>query len=324
MKPNLSIALGAGLISAAAFAAATAGPAPLRLFLLALLAIPVSLAGFSYNARTALLAALIGTSVTALLFPAPAVLLYAMAVLPAAGLVYLALLKRETGDGGIEWYPVGRIVYAAALISASLVALSLLVFTGDMETFRAAVKQAIQETIRQGVIGLPNPTDITDEQVSQVAELMIVLMPAVGAAMVLFSLLGAVWLGARVALASGTLVRPWPDIAAFVLPTGAPILLVAAFLAAGMLDGKPRLVALAYAGTLYFSYVLLGLAIVHFVSRGAFWRGPALVLLYVLLIVANSGFSLLLAMVGLSDSLYPFRRHGDGSPPPGAEDRPGD
>lgn len=313
MKPHFPIALGAGLIAAALFAFATSGPMAMRLVLVALLAVPISLAGFACNAATAAMAALIGTAAVAIVFKPSGVLLFALVAAPVSWLVYLSLLRRED-ENGAEWYPVGRILLAAEIIAASLVAGALALFTEDLETLKASIRSSVETTIKGGMVGLPNPSEITAEQIAQVADLMTILLPAVGATMVLLGLIGVLWLGARVARATGTLVRPWPDIAAFSFPAGTPLLLVAAFLATVLLEGKPQLLALSYAGAFYAGYVILGLAIAHYVSRGLSVRTPLLVALYVILFVANSGVSLLLAMIGLLDSLYPLRRTG-GDPP---------
>lgn len=139
--------------------------------------------------------------------------------------------------------------------------------------------------------------------------------------MVLFSLLGSLWLGAQVARAAGTLVRPWPDIAAFRFPPGAPILLAVSLLGAAWLEGPAQSLALSFAGAFFGAYMLLGLAVAHFTTRGKFWRTPALVALYVTLI-ANPAVALLVAMVGVADSVFPLRRGADEASPPETRDGP--
>ena len=51
MKPNIPIALGAGAITAVVFASATTGSTFVRMLLLAIVTLPIGLAGFSYNAE---------------------------------------------------------------------------------------------------------------------------------------------------------------------------------------------------------------------------------------------------------------------------------
>jgi len=320
MKANIAIAVLAGIAAAVLFVFAMTGALAARILLLILVTVPIALTGFSYNAATAFAAVFIGLVGVFGLFKLPAVLLYAMTAVPVAGLVYLALLKREDDDN-IEWYPVGRVIFAAAIISGALFALTVLPLASDADAFRTSIRSAMELAVKQGMAGLPPETALTPDQLNQLTDILIVVLPAAGGAMVLFSLLGSLWLGAQVARAAGTLVRPWPDIAAFRFPPGAPILLAVSLLGAAWLEGPAQSLALSFAGAFFGAYTLLGLAVAHFTTRGKFWRTPALVALYVTLI-ANPAVALLVAMVGVADSVFPLRRGADEAAPPETRDGP--
>lgn len=314
MKPNLPIALGAGLIAAVVFASATIGPTESRLLLLCVAGLPVALAGFSYNANTAFLAASIATLLVGLIASIPAAVAFGLAIVfPPALLVRLALLNRETAapPGQVEWYPLGRVLLAATVMSGTLVATAFLLATGDTDRLRTAVRAAVDQMVKRGFAGMPGGAPLGEGDLVKLTDMMVMLLPGVSAVMWLAITLVGLWLSARVALASGQLARPWPDLAAFSLPPGTPLLLAAALAGSLLLEALPRLGALAFAGALYALYVLLGLAIIHYNTRGLSWRGPALAALYFLLIVMNSGASLLVALLGLADSFIPMRR-----PPP--------
>ena len=311
MRPNLPIALGAGLIASVVFASATTGSTTMRMLLLALVPLPVALAGFSYNSRTAVLAASTGTLLLGLIASIKVGLLFAAAfAFPAAFLVHLALLHRDE-ESGVAWYPIGRIVIAAALMAGGIISTALALF-GDMDKLRASIRTAIETMFKSGLAGLPGGTAPGDAELTQLTDIFINIVPGVSAAFWMASLLGCVWLAAHVALASGQLSRPWPDLAAISYPSGTPLLLAAGLAAGLLLDGVPRLAALSFAGALYAAYVMAGLAIIHHNTRGASWRGGALAALYVIIIVMNSGATLLLALLGLADTLSPLRRQ-----PPG-------
>ena len=64
-----------------------------------------------------------------------------------------------------------------------------------------------------------------------------------------------------------------------------------------------------------FAYVLMGLAVVHFITRGQPWRGFALWGLYAALLVLSTGVSLAIALLGLADGFVSIRRR-TGTPPP--------
>lgn len=320
MTLNTRIAVLSGIASALIFYGAITGVPELRLPLMALVAMPIALAGLSFNATTAFVAATVSSVIIlALLSPALAVIA-SLVVLPTAGLVYLCLLYRETGPGEGEWYPIGRVILTAEIIAASLVSVALLLLVGDMDSFRTTVGKAVDTIVKQGLFNLPGAPPaqpLTPTQISQLADIMVVVMPAAGATLMLGSLLVALWLGGRVARAAGTLVRPWPDIAAFSFPSAAPVLLVGALLCAILLDGKPQLIALAFTGAFYTGYVLLGLAVVHYLTRGLSFRTPLLVALYVFLIAVNSAASLALAILGLVETLAPMRKPAAEPPPSG-------
>jgi hypothetical protein len=307
--PNIPIALGAGLISAIVFASATTGPTFARMLMLAIVTLPIALAGYSYNAATAFLAAAAGTAIIALLTTIGAGLAFAITLaFPAVFLVYLALLHRDTAPDTTQWYPIGRILIATALIAATVVALGFVVAGSTPERLDAAVSAAIQSMMKSSFGGLPAGGALPPADLARLTTVMVQLLPGLSAAFWMACILFCQWAAARVALASGQLTRPWPDLAAFHLPLGTPLLLALAVAASLLLDGMPKLMAMGYAGAIYIVYVLLGLAVLHHALRGVSWRGPALAVIYVLLIVFNSGASLLLAILGLSDSFISLRR----------------
>jgi hypothetical protein len=97
-------------------------------------------------------------------------------------------------------------------------------------------------------------------------------------------------------------------------PTGTPFLL-AASTAASFAPGMLGLAAAGFAGSFYFAYVLLGLAVVHYTTRGRSWRPFALWGLYAALVLTNTGLSLLIAILGLIEQMISLRR--PATPPPG-------
>ncbi|MEQ1698098.1 MAG: DUF2232 domain-containing protein [Hyphomicrobiaceae bacterium] len=313
MTPNISIALGAGLISAIAFASATTGATVTRMIMLAIVTLPIALAGYSYNAATGFLAAAVGTFIIIVLTTFGAGIAFATTLaFPAAFLVYLALLNREPAPGVAEWYPVGRILVATALIAATVVALGLVMADSTPDKLRAAVSAAIETMMKTGFGGAPGGPTLSQADLARFTDIMVKLLPGVSAVFWMACILFCQWAAARVALASGQLVRPWPDLAAFRLPPGTPALLGLSLAATLVLDDMPQLMALGFAGATYSLYVLLGLAVIHYMTRGASWRGPALTAIYALLIIFNSGASLLLAVLGLAGSFVELRRP-DGS-----------
>ena len=70
------------------------------------------------------------------------------------------------------------------------------------------------------------------------------------------------WLAGRITLASGRLMRPWPDLAQFTMPATATFAL---FIAIGLsfVDGITGLLAASFAAPFTLAFALVGLAAVH-------------------------------------------------------------
>ena len=85
-------------------------------------------------------------------------------------------------------------------------------------------------------------------------------------------------------------------------------LLLAVATGAAFLAGLPGLIAAGFAGPLFLAYVLLGLAVVHYMTRGRPWRPFALWGLYASLFIMNTIASLAIALLGLAEAIWPMRR----------------
>jgi hypothetical protein len=244
--------------------------------------------------------------------PIGALVFAASQVIPAAILVYLVMLNRVADDGHTEWYPVGRIVIAAALIAGSFATLTLFLLGGDIETLRSALRGMLQTFVDNELPKMPDAPTLGPADIDEATGIALALLPAASAISTMGSLLFNLWLAGRITMASGRLQRPWPDLPAMVYPPTAPLMLAAAT-AAGFLAGLPGMIAAGFAGPLLFAYVLLGLAVVHYTTRGRTWRPFALWGLYASLFIMNTIASLAIALLGLAEAIWPMRKL---SPPP--------
>jgi hypothetical protein len=307
MPYTLLIALGAGLVSATVFASATTGPLLMRMALFLLTPLALFLAGLGVGPMTAAIAGIVGT---ALVFAAgsltAAVVFAASQALPVFLLSYLATLNRTTGDL-TEWYPVGRIVLAAALIAGAFATLTLLLLGGDVDTLRASLRALLENFVNTELPKMPDAPTLGPKEIDEATALALALLPAASAISTMGSLLFNMWLAGRITLASGRLQRPWPDLPALTFPVGTPLLLVVAT-GAGLLPGLAGLIGAGFAGPLFLAYVLLGLAVVHYITRGRSWRPFALWALYAALFIMNTVASLAIALLGLTESIWSIRK----------------
>lgn len=323
MPYTLLIGIGAGFVSAVVFASATQGPLLMRLILFMLTPLPLFLAGLGLGPGKAALAGGVGTFLVfaaATMSPGAdstgvAIVFAASQAIPVFLLTYLASLHRNVGES-VEWYPVGRIVVAAALLAALFAALTLMLLGGDIENLRASLRSMLEEFVTNELPKMPDAPTLGPKELDEATAVVLLLLPAASAISMMSSLLFNMWLAGRVTLASGRLQRPWPDLAAISYPAGTALLLAVA-VGAGMLSGLPGLIAAGFAGPLFFAYLLMGLAVVHYITRGRPWRPFALWALYAALFLMNSVASLAIALLGLTEGIWPLRKPGgpeDGPP----------
>lgn len=313
MPYRLLIALGAGLISAVVFASATTGPLLMRMILFVLTPLALFLAGLGLGPTAALIAGAAGAALVLVAgTPLAALVFIASQAIPVFILTYLATLHRQSADGSVEWYPVGRLVVAAALLAGLFSVLTFFLLGGDLEMLRGMLRDMLKEFVANELPKMPDAPKIGPEDIDDAANLAVALLPSASAISSMSSLVFNLWLAGRITLASGRLQRPWPDIAAMSYPGTTPLLLAVAT-GLGFLDGMIGIFARGFAGTLFFAYMLLGLAVVHYVTRGQSWRMFALWGLYAAMLVTNSIASLAIALLGLAEQIWPMRKP---KPPP--------
>jgi hypothetical protein len=120
------------------------------------------------------------------------------------------------------------------------------------------------------------------------------------------------WLAGRITRMSGRLVRPWSDLSAMTFPRWLALALAAAF-AMTFTTGYPALLGSGFAGAFFLAYVLMGLAIVHFITRGKPSRPFVLWGVYLSLLILNTWAALIIALLALMEPFLPLRR----TQPPG-------
>jgi len=302
-----------GLVSAIVFASATTGPLVVRFLLFFITSLPIFLAGLGWGPTTAVLAGLAGTALVAVSAgPLVGLAFAASQVVPVIVLSYLALLSRAgpPGPGGgetIEWYPPGRLVVSAALMAACLSVVSVLLLGGSHEEIKSSLGTFIDKMVKSDLPQMQGSPALGEAEISSLAEITAAVLPAASGISWMASLLFNLWLAGRITLASGQLRRPWPDLAAIEYPRGTALLFAGSLIAL-LSKGNLALAATGFTGTLFLAYVLLGLAIVHYTTRGKSWRPFALWALYATLLVVNVWIAVLIASLGLAESVVGLRR----------------
>ena len=269
-------------------------------------AIPVAAIGLAFGlAEAALVAAFVLLLTGILLTPTLAISFAILLILPVMWLVRMALLSRPMADGeptGFAFYPADRLMLIAmAIVSVGTVFmhLSFLNISGGLTQ---ALAEMIYQTpdIRQALEQVYNISTL--EQINLVAKWMLISGFAIWPIMLL----------ANLQLAQGAMVlmkrnlRPSPDYNGFTVPRVLlPILAVLLILGLA-LDGAIASLFLSLAAIALGGYFLLGLAVIHAISRHWKGRGVFLSALYFFLLMMAWVF-IPVTLMGLLDMRFNFR-----------------
>src|SRR5215475_10752580 len=284
------VGLGAGAAAALLFASVASGSlAAVVLFYLAPL--PIVIAALGWGHLSGLIAAAAATAAIGVLsgffFLAVPVIAFG-----AWWLGYLALLARPASNGAggaLEWYPTGRLVLWAAVIGTAIVAAAVPNFGTDQQSLQAALRKTYERILRD----------------QSLIDVLVVAVPPAAAVFSTITNVFNLWLAARVVKISGRLKRPWPDLAAWTLPTSTPIFLAAA-IAGSFLPDLLGVLAGAFAASLLMAFAMLGFAVLHAITRGMSTRAPVLAAVYAA--TAILGWPVLaISILGLAETAFNIR-----------------
>lgn len=313
MMTILAVGTGAGLVSALLFAVVVTG-SPLAVLLSYVAPLPIFIAALGWNHRSGLVAAAVGALATMFAFRYAAGLTFVVGVaLPSWWLAYLTLLGRANAQGGVEWYPIGRLLLWMAGAAALVTLAGAVALGGSYESYVATMRQAI-ETVLRIQTDTPEGTPLVlpgGMAADDVVKMIVAVVPSATAASLVPMLALNLWLAAKAVALSGRLPRPWPSLPATTMPRDALFGLVVAIIVMVMADGFVGVLAQALFGALMAAFALQGLAAIHALTLGRNGRGFILGLVYALVIIFLVWMLPLLALGGIVDALFrPRERRG--------------
>lgn len=311
------VGLGGGLASAVLFYSAAHGGIFLKIVLFILTPLPALIAALGWGSVAAVSGAVAGAIVMALAATPTFGFGYFLVLgLPLILIAWLADLGRPRPDGsGTDWYPAGHAIadlaaYAGLLPTAfaAMIGGSFAVLKPDITPFVRVLTARMHDQL-----GGPAPTETTVERWTN---LMIDAMPPTIAGYWLLLIVINLYLAGRVTHASGHLIRDWPDLHRLAFPVWMPLALAVSF-ALTLLEGTPRLIGSGLAGAFLIAYALMGLAVLHCISKG---RVPWLLwLTYIMLLNPAGPYAMIvLSLLGLAEPLIHLRDRltKSGPPPP--------
>lgn len=324
MFQQVIIAIGAGLASALLFFIPMKGTAYAMIALFS--ALPLMIAGLSFNPVLALLGA--GVGALALFFgltlvadvdATPALLFsgffVATSALPAWQLTRLAWLGRPPLPGerpasdGTVWYPIGNLVaWMVGMASAAAIAgLLIAVFSiGSFNLLISETNRVLEPVLQRLLSNLEKlPANMSAEDVGRA---FVLSMPPALAAWTLLGMALNLWLAARIAVFSQSMRRAWMDLPEnFDLPR-AILPAFAASVALALVDGLPRVIGVTIAVAIGVALALKGLAFIHAATRTMPSRVAILAAVYMTMLVLFPIPAPLLTALGLSTMLNPLKR----------------
>lgn len=295
------IGLSAGAASALLFASVASG-SPLSVLLFYLAPLPILIAAMGWSHWAALVAAVVASAGLASIFGPLYFITFLVGIgLPAWWLGYLALLARPDAAGGLEWYPVGHLVFWAAVISGAVVIGAMLTIGTDAENFRTALRSGLERIIARGE-GAPADRESVS---GRLLDFLAAALPPAAAVLTTITNLVNLWLAERVARISGRLRRPPSELSAMRFPRYAPVLVGIAFVLT-FLPGMVSLTASVLTASLLMAYAVLGFAVLHAITRGMTSRPFTLSGAYAAVLMFGWPV-LVLSMLGLADTAFDFR-----------------
>lgn len=347
MLTAIIIGIAAGISSAVLFISAASGSIELGSLMLLVVPLPIMLAGLGWGLTPMATAAIAGGLSVLAAFrervaaagarpkapgtsgmlesirDIPAYEFLLTQALPAMVLAHLVMLARaeRTGQGDdvrVEWYPLGRVVAVASLLAGAVASWRLSGFGNSLDAVKTNIKTLFGRLFDVRIPGIAS-RPLTPEEIDYLITKIVAIMPIGLAVMWLVGMLINLWLAGRITLASGRLLRPWPEFSALAMPNGFAMIL-ALSIAATWLGGLAGLFATAFVGSILAAFTLVGLAIVHTKSRQSTWRPFILATVYLLLILTHVWAAAVLALVALAEPMAPWNRNRapPGEPPPAA------
>ena len=269
--PSFFIGIVSGLASAVLFYSAAHGGPLLRPFLLFVAPLPSLVAGFGWGWTTGVVGAVAGAVVAGTLVSGSVALGFLLTLgIPSVIAAYMVSLSRPhaSDPNAREWYPAGRLIAGMALYAGALPVLLLPLIGGSYDIMRPAMAEVLQQFSKRW---LPPGTSLSDQVLSEQTDWALYLLPAGVAGQWMMACALNIYLAGRIVLASGKLVRNWPDVPALSYPPILAVILGLAMVAANT-SGVFAILGTGLFGALLCAYLLAGLAFAHFISRkGAPW-----------------------------------------------------
>ena len=273
------------------------------LFTLPFAALPVAYIGLTLGlTAAAVTTGLASVLLSALAGPGTALSFIISFGVPILWLIRLALLSRRPSlDADYEFYPAAQIILQAVIITAALAAVIFLVNADVPQGLPGMFAQSLQKAPR--VSELIRTVYGTDTDLLGVANIILIT----GFASWPLILLGTLQCAQRLAQYSGNNLRPAETHDQLAMPVWFDFAMGLSLLGALITSGWIATLSAVFAAILIGAYFLLGLAVIHAISRH--WNGRAWFLAGLYFLVFVMAWVIVpISLLGLFESRLNLRR----------------
>jgi hypothetical protein len=256
-------------------------------FFLILAAMPVLISGLAYGSLATVLA-LVSAAVTLTLTvsPAFAAVIVALPLIPAAWLAYLANMARPASEMGgpndvMAWYPFSDMLFQLCSLVA-FANFAILILTGYDQATAAQLVDIMLKVMKQ-----QDPAfTMAPEVVESMKSLYYYLLPLVQTGVWVILIFAAYYFASLIVRMTTKTLRPREDMPSVLRMNRYSILLFFVGLVTLTVSGSFGLVGAALCGSFGGGFLMAGLALLHYRTRGKSWRTPVLVLAYLTIFIS--------------------------------------
>ncbi|HBF28164.1 DUF2232 domain-containing protein [Rhizobium sp.] len=264
-------------------------------------ALPVMIVGMRWGNTTAIVAIITAAVAGALaVSPLFAVAMAVFTLLPAGWISHLANLARPASEIGgpdhlIAWYPLSDILmHLCVLVCIGVI------FLGVLIGYDADLVSNMIDALMQALIQRDPAFAASLTSVDGIKSTMLLTLPIVQAGMWVVMLFAAYYVASRIVFASGHAFRPREDIpSALRMNSYTPLVFLAGIIAC-FIGGIPALIGATICGAFGAGFLLAGFGSLHLRTRGKEWRIPALILSYMVALMAFP--AIFIVILGLIDT----------------------
>jgi hypothetical protein len=264
--------------------------------------LPIAAIGLSFGIGQAIATAVLATVITAIILSPPLALVFAITFLaPTVFLIRQALLSRQDDEGRFYFYPLQTLILLTLILTGSG-AVMMFFLTGGADGLPQSFANAIQQVpeVRDALMQLYGISG--QEEFLWIANAMLVSAFASWPLL----LLGNMQLAQALLVRVKRNLRPQENYDRLQLPIWLVAPLALFMGGAAFLSGWPATMSAALAAIILAAYFLLGLAIIHAISRHWNGRGFLLAVLYFLIFVM-AWVIIPVSLMGLLDTRFDFR-----------------